>query len=73
MLTLKDPAIADRALQGHSEPYRRLDTAVLEALILKGTLEMTDDDISHLRGHTIEKLERRRLRLVDVRDASRDV
>jgi uncharacterized protein (DUF1015 family) len=50
MLTLKDPAIADRALQGHSEPYRRLDTAVLEALILKSVLEMTDDDISHLRG-----------------------
>ena len=41
MLTLKDPAIADRALQGHSEPYRRLDTAVLEALILKGALGMT--------------------------------
>jgi uncharacterized protein (DUF1015 family) len=50
MLTLKDPAIADRALQGYSEPYRRLDTAVLEALILKGALEMTDDDISHLHG-----------------------
>ena len=50
MLTLKDPAIADRALEGHSEPYRRLDTAVLEALILKSALEMTDDDISHLRG-----------------------
>jgi uncharacterized protein (DUF1015 family) len=50
MLTLKDPTIADRALAGHAEPYRRLDTAVLEALILKGALEMTDDDISHLRG-----------------------
>jgi uncharacterized protein (DUF1015 family) len=50
MLTLKDPVIADRALPGHSEPYRRLDTAVLEALILKGALEMTDDDIDHLAG-----------------------
>ncbi|HEY1508909.1 MAG TPA: DUF1015 domain-containing protein [Solirubrobacteraceae bacterium] len=50
MLTLKDPAIADRALPGHAEPYRRLDTAVLEALILKGALEMTDDDIDHLAG-----------------------
>ncbi|HWF72762.1 MAG TPA: DUF1015 family protein [Solirubrobacteraceae bacterium] len=50
MLTLKDPAIADAALPDHSEPYRRLDTAVLEALILKGALEMTDDDIDHLAG-----------------------
>jgi uncharacterized protein (DUF1015 family) len=50
MLTLKDPAIADKALPDHAEPYRRLDTAVLEALILKGTLEMTDEDIDHLNG-----------------------
>jgi uncharacterized protein (DUF1015 family) len=49
-LTLKDAAIADAALAGTSEPYRRLDTAVLEALILKGALQMSDDDISHLRG-----------------------
>jgi uncharacterized protein (DUF1015 family) len=50
MLALKDPAIADQALPDHAEPYRRLDTAVLEALILKGALEMTDDDIDHLNG-----------------------
>jgi uncharacterized protein (DUF1015 family) len=50
MLTLKDPAIADEALAGHAEPYRRLDTAVLEALILKGALEMSDEDIDHLSG-----------------------
>src|SRR6185312_9324470 len=50
MLTLRDPAIADAALPERSEPYRRLDTAVLEALILKGALEMTDDDIDHLNG-----------------------
>jgi uncharacterized protein (DUF1015 family) len=50
MLTLKDPAIADKALPDHAEPYRRLDTAVLEALILKGALEMTDEDIDHLNG-----------------------
>jgi uncharacterized protein (DUF1015 family) len=49
-LTLKDPAIADDALAGKPEPYRRLDTAVLEALILKGALGMTEDDISHLHG-----------------------
>jgi uncharacterized protein (DUF1015 family) len=50
MLTLRDPAIADAALPGMPEPYRRLDTAVLEALLLKGALGMTEDDISHLEG-----------------------
>jgi uncharacterized protein (DUF1015 family) len=50
MLTLKDQAVADAALSDHAEPYRRLDTAVLEALILKGALGMTDDDIDHLNG-----------------------
>jgi uncharacterized protein (DUF1015 family) len=50
LLTLRDPAIADAALPGMPEPYRRLDTAVLEALILKGALGMSEDDISHLRG-----------------------
>jgi uncharacterized protein (DUF1015 family) len=50
MLTLRDPAIADAALPGKPEPYRRLDTAVLEALVLQGALGMTEDDISHLDG-----------------------
>ncbi len=50
MLTLRDPAIADAALPDRAEPYRRLDTAVLEALILKGALGMTDEDIDHLDG-----------------------
>jgi uncharacterized protein (DUF1015 family) len=49
-LTLKDQSIADEALPGMPEPYRRLDTAVLEALILRGALGMSEDDISHLRG-----------------------
>jgi uncharacterized protein (DUF1015 family) len=49
-LYLKDWAIADAALPGKPEPYRRLDTAVLEALVLKGTLGLSEDDISHLRG-----------------------
>ncbi len=50
MLSLKDQAIADGALEGHSEPYRHLDTAVLEALILKATLGMTDEAIDRLDG-----------------------
>ena len=49
-LTLKDQQIADHALAGMPEPYRRLDTAVLEALVLRGALGMSEDDISHLRG-----------------------
>ena len=49
-VTLKDQSIADRALEGMPEPYRRLDTAVLEALVLRGALGMSEDDISHLRG-----------------------
>ena len=49
-LTLKDPRIAADALPGKPEAYRRLDTAVLEALILEGALGMSEDDISHLHG-----------------------
>ena len=49
-LTLKDPSIAERALPDNSEPYRRLDTAVLESVILKRALGMTDDDIDHKHG-----------------------
>ena len=49
-LYLKDWAIADAALKGKPEPYRRLDTAVLEALLLKGALGLSEDDISHLHG-----------------------
>jgi uncharacterized protein (DUF1015 family) len=49
-LTLKDQAIADEALAGRSQAYRQLDTGVLEALLLKGALGLSDDDISHLHG-----------------------
>jgi uncharacterized protein (DUF1015 family) len=49
-LTLKDQSIADEALPGMPEPYRKLDTAVLEALVLRGALGMSEDDISHLNG-----------------------
>jgi uncharacterized protein (DUF1015 family) len=48
MLALRDASIADAALPDRAAAYRRLDTAVLEALILKGALGMTDDDIDHL-------------------------
>jgi uncharacterized protein (DUF1015 family) len=49
-LTLTDQAIADAALPDFSEAYRSLDTGVLEALILKGALGLSDEDISHFNG-----------------------
>ncbi|MBI5105290.1 MAG: DUF1015 domain-containing protein [Solirubrobacterales bacterium] len=63
-LTLKDQAIADAALAGFPEPYRRLDTAVLEALVLKGVLGMTEDDISHLNGLGYSRTDEEALDLV---------
>lgn len=49
-LRLRDQAIADAALPGFSTAYRRLDTGVLEALLLKGALGLSDEDISHFNG-----------------------
>jgi uncharacterized protein (DUF1015 family) len=49
-VTLKDQAIADRAMEDMPEPYRRLDAAVLETIVLRGALDMSDEDISHRRG-----------------------
>jgi uncharacterized protein (DUF1015 family) len=63
-LTLKDQQIADAALEGHAEPYRRLDTAVLEALILKGALGMSDEDIDHLTQLGYERDTQRAIELV---------
>ncbi len=49
-LRLKDQSIADAALPGHSQAYRELDTGVLETLLLKNALGLSDDDISHFNG-----------------------
>ncbi|MEA2468315.1 MAG: hypothetical protein QOJ57_2441, partial [Thermoleophilaceae bacterium] len=54
-LTLKDQATADAALEGRSDAYRHLDTAVLEALILKGALGMSEDDVGAKRGLAYSK------------------
>ena len=72
-LTLKDQAIADAALADMPEPYRRLDTAVLEALVLTGPLGLTDDDISHLRGLGYARSDAEALELVDSRRLRRRV
>jgi uncharacterized protein (DUF1015 family) len=49
-LTLKDQAIAEAALAEHTPAYRRLDTGVLETLLLKNALGLSDEDISHFNG-----------------------
>jgi uncharacterized protein (DUF1015 family) len=49
-LVLKDQEIADRALAGHSDAYRRLDTAVLETLLLTGALGFGEQQIAELDG-----------------------
>jgi uncharacterized protein (DUF1015 family) len=63
-LRLKDQAFAEKALAGRPEPYRRLDTAVLEALVLTGPLGLTEDDIAHLRGLGYSRTDDEALRLV---------
>jgi uncharacterized protein (DUF1015 family) len=63
-LTLKTPEIADAALTDRAEPYRRLDTAVLEALIIKGALGLTDEQIDHLDGLGYARDDAEALRLV---------
>jgi uncharacterized protein (DUF1015 family) len=63
-LTLKSPEITDAGLPDRAAPYRRLDTAVLEALILKGALNMTDEQIDHLDGLGYARSDAEALRLV---------
>ncbi|HEV7482948.1 MAG TPA: DUF1015 domain-containing protein [Solirubrobacterales bacterium] len=49
-LRLKDTADLDRRLHGKPESYRRLDSAILETLVLKGLAGMSDGDIDERRG-----------------------
>jgi uncharacterized protein (DUF1015 family) len=49
-LTLKDEAIATRALPDRSDAYRGLDTGVLEALVLRGALNLSEEQIARLDG-----------------------
>jgi uncharacterized protein (DUF1015 family) len=49
-LRLKDTAELDRLLAGKPESYRRLDSAILETLVLKGLAGMSDEDIDERRG-----------------------
>jgi uncharacterized protein (DUF1015 family) len=49
-LRLKDAAELDRMLGDHPEPYRRLDVAILETLVLTGILGLSEQDIADKRG-----------------------
>jgi uncharacterized protein (DUF1015 family) len=54
-LTLKDRSRLEQAMPDKPDAYRRLDTAVLEALILRGPAGLSEDDISHLNGLAYSK------------------
>ncbi len=49
-LRLKDTAELDRLLADRPEAYRRLDAVILETLIFKGVLGITEDEIAAKRG-----------------------
>jgi uncharacterized protein (DUF1015 family) len=49
-LRLGDTAELDRRLEGKPEAYRRLDSAILETLVLKGLAGMSEEDITERRG-----------------------
>ncbi len=50
LLTLKERSLAEAALPGKSDGFRDLDTGVLEAILLRGPLGLTEDRIDHLDG-----------------------
>jgi uncharacterized protein (DUF1015 family) len=64
-LRLKDPAEVDRRLEGMPEAYRRLDSAILETLVLKGLAGMSDHDIDERQGLEYAKSVDAALDLVD--------
>ena len=64
-LVLRDQGIADAALEEFSPAYRQLDTGVLEELLLKRALGLSDDDISHLNDFGYARDAEQALALVD--------
>ncbi|MEZ5077486.1 MAG: DUF1015 domain-containing protein [Solirubrobacterales bacterium] len=70
-LTVAALAELDRRLEGKPEAYRRLDSAILETLVLKGLAGMSDHDIDERRGLEYAKSVPAALGLID--DGSYDV
>jgi uncharacterized protein (DUF1015 family) len=64
-LRLQDTAELDRRLEGKPESYRRLDSAILETLVLKGLAGMSDHDIDERNGLEYAKSVPDALRMVD--------
>jgi uncharacterized protein (DUF1015 family) len=64
-LRLKDTAELDRLLEGEPEAYRRLDSAILETLVLKGLAGMSDHDIDARAGLEYAKSVPAALEMVD--------
>jgi len=64
-LRLADPSVARDAIPDAPEPYRRLDAAVLEAVVLRGALGMSEEDIANQRGLAYEKEAEAALAAVD--------
>lgn len=64
-LRLKDLGEVDRRLEGMPEAYRRLDSAILETLVLKGLAGMSDHDIDERDGLEYAKTVDDALRMVD--------
>jgi uncharacterized protein (DUF1015 family) len=54
-LRLRDPAPLDRALADRADSYRELDAVILEALVLRGILGMSEEDIAAKRGIAYEQ------------------
>ncbi|HEX6780546.1 MAG TPA: DUF1015 domain-containing protein [Solirubrobacterales bacterium] len=64
-LRLKDVGEVDRRLEGKPEAYRRLDSAILETLVLKGLAGMSDQDIDERDGLEYAKSVDAALAMVD--------
>ncbi|HEY8501049.1 MAG TPA: DUF1015 domain-containing protein [Solirubrobacterales bacterium] len=67
-LRLKDVGEVDRRLEGKPEAYRRLDSAILETLVLKGLAGMSDHDIDERNGLEYAKSVPAALAMVDEGD-----
>jgi uncharacterized protein (DUF1015 family) len=64
-LRLKDPGEVDRRLEGTPEAYRRLDSTILETLVLKGLAGMSGHDIDERDGLEYAKSVDAALEMVD--------
>jgi uncharacterized protein (DUF1015 family) len=67
-LRLREPGALDAALPDRSAAYRRLDAVILEELILKAALGMSDADIEGKRGLGYAKGLEQAARLVEAGD-----